>query len=179
MKKLLIGAVVGGLILFFWQFLSWSLLGLHDSMNEYTPKQTEILKYLDENLDDGFYYLPTLPPGYTMEQMEKLTNDGIGKPWAQVYMHKSMSMDMASNIGRGVFTSILAVLLISWILLKIGKTTFLQTFLCCLAIGLSAYITTTYSYSIWYQTKTLADLFDGLTSWGLVGIWLGWWLNRD
>jgi hypothetical protein len=27
MKKAAIGAIVGGLILFIWQFLSWSLLG--------------------------------------------------------------------------------------------------------------------------------------------------------
>jgi hypothetical protein len=179
MKKLLIGALIGGIILFFWQFLSWSVLGIHDTMQTHTPKQTEILKYLDENLDEGFYYLPTLPQGHTSEELQKLTEDSMGKPWAQVYMHKKMEFSMGSNLGRGFAVAFLAVLLLTWVLMKIGKTSFMDTLLSCLAIGVMSYLTTSYAVGIWYETITMPDLIDALVSWGLVGAWLGWWLNKD
>jgi hypothetical protein len=179
MKKLLIGAIVGGVLLFFWQFLSWSILGVHESMQTYTPKQTEVIKYLNENLDEGFYYLPNLPKGYSNEDMEKLSTETMGKPWAQVYMHKAMTMSMPANIGRGLLVTLLAVFLLTWVLIKIGKTSFMEILLCSLAIGLSSYLTTSYAVSIWYQTLSMPDLIDAIVGWGLVGAWLGWWLNRD
>ena len=179
MKKLLIGALIGAIILFMWQFLSWSILGVHDSMQTYTPKQTEILKYLNENLEDGFYYLPTIPPGHSMEEMEKLTNESMGKPWAQVYMHKALTMSMHSNLSRGFLVAFLAVLLLTWVLMKIGKSNFTEILLSCIAIGLTSYLTTSYAVGIWYQTITTGDLIDAVVSWGLVGAWLGWWLNRE
>ena len=57
MKKTIIGVLVGALILFIWQFISWGAVNLHSGMQQYTPKQTEILKYLGDNLEEGFYYL--------------------------------------------------------------------------------------------------------------------------
>ena len=148
-------------------------------MQSYTPKQTEVLKYLDENLEEGFYYMPNLPPEAPMEDHEKLMNESIGKPWAQVYMHKNLQMDMTSNMGRGFTVSFLAVLLLTWVLMKIGKTSLFDTLLSCLAIGLMSYLTTSYPVSIWYSTISMGDLIDAIVSWGLVGAWLGWWLNRD
>jgi hypothetical protein len=179
MKKLLIGALVGGILLFFWQFLSWSVLGIHNSMQSHTPKQTEILKYLDENLEEGFYYMPTLPEGHSNEDLQKLMTDSMGKPWAQVYIHKSMDMNMVSNLLRGFIVALLSSLLITWVLMKIGKTNLIEIVLCCLAIGIASYLTTSYAVSIWYSTKSMGDLIDAVASWGLVGLWLGWWLNRD
>jgi hypothetical protein len=179
MKKLLIGGLVGGILLFFWQFLSWSVLGVHTSMQAYTPKQTEVLEYLDKNLDEGFYYMPTAPTSAPAAEHEKLMNENMGKPWAQVYMHKSLQMNMGSNLGRGFLVALLAVFLVTWVLTYTVKTSFTQTLLSCLAIGLASYLTTSYAVSIWYQTLSLGDLIDALAGWGLVGLWLGWWLQRD
>ncbi|WP_236973473.1 hypothetical protein [Membranihabitans maritimus] len=61
MSKIWIGSLVGGLILFIWQFLSWSMLNIHDNEMEYTPNQVQILEVLNENLEEGNYFLPTAP----------------------------------------------------------------------------------------------------------------------
>ncbi len=45
-QKTIIGALVGGVILFIWQFLSWTMLNLHGESQKYTAKQNEILQYL-------------------------------------------------------------------------------------------------------------------------------------
>lgn len=179
MKKLLIGAIVGGILLFLWQFVSWTILDMHRPMQEHTPKQTEILKYLEDNMDEGFYYLPTIPAGTSFEENEKLMAESMGKPWAQIYFHKALTMSMPMNMGRGIIVNILTVLLIVWLLMKIGRSSFLEIFLACLAVGLVVYLNSSYTYSIWYQTKTMPDLIEYVVSWGLVGVWLGWWLNRE
>lgn len=179
MKKLLIGALVGGVLLFFWQFLSFTVLDLHRPMQEHTPKQAEILKYLSENLEEGNYYLPTLPAGASWEENDKVMQEGMGKPWAQVFYHKAMATDMTANMLRGLFVAILAVLAVAWVLMKITKNSLSTSVLSCIAIGLASYLTTSYATCIWYETITLPDLIDAILGWGVVGVWLGWWLNRD
>lgn len=175
MKKLGIGAVVGGIILFLWQFLSWSVLNIHSSMQAYTPKQDEVLKALNENLEEGFYYMPNTPPG---QEHENPMEAYVGKPWAQVYYHKVYNASMGANMGRGLFVDIIAVLLLAWLLLKMNNTNFQSILLSSLAVGMIGYLTTVYTNSIWFQTHTMGDLIDSIVSWGLVGAWLGWWLKR-
>lgn len=63
MKKLIVGALVGGIIVFIWSFLSWGLLNLHSAGQQYTPKQDSILAYLRNTVQRrrGLFYaqLPT------------------------------------------------------------------------------------------------------------------------
>lgn len=178
MKKLIIAALVGGLILFIYQFLSWGLLNLHRDMQSYTPNQEEVLNYLNDNLEEGFYFLPTVPEGASMEEEQAAMDAAIGKPWAQVYMHKSMTMSMGANMARGFVVDFLAIMLLSWILLKIPNASFSTILLSCIGIGFISYLTDTYTRSIWYEFPTMMNLIDALISFGAVGVWLGYWLRR-
>ena len=56
MKKQLIGALVGALILFIWQFLSFGPLQLHKAENMYDTDQHKIMPILEENLEPGEYF---------------------------------------------------------------------------------------------------------------------------
>jgi hypothetical protein len=31
---------------------------------------------------------------------------------------------------------------------------------------------------VWMETDSTGYLVDTIAQWGLVGVWLGWWLNR-
>lgn len=178
MKKLLVASIVGGLIIFFWQFLSWTLLNLHRPMQQYTPNQDKIMEFLEQNLEEGFYYLPGTPDGASQEEQQKLMESSMGKPWAQIYYHKSMDASMGMSMARGAVADILAVLLLTWMLLKMGNASFQTIFLSSVAVGLIGYIIGDYTQSVWFQVKTIPDLIDAIVQWGLVGLWLGWWLRR-
>jgi hypothetical protein len=178
MKKIAVGSLVGGIIIFFWQFLSWTVIELHRPMQEYTPKQTEILDYLGKNLEEGFYYLPTLPKGATHEDVEAYMKSAEGKPWAQIYYHKSMSMAMGMNMARNLIADILAVAFLCWILLKMGNPSFQTIVISSFGVGLIAFLTGIYSFAIWYETKVFADLLDSVLEWTVTGLWLGWWLRK-
>lgn len=178
MKKMLIGALVGGLLLFIWQFLSWSLLNVHGSQQQYTSSQDTILEMLSNNLEEGTYFLPTVPEGTPQEEAHKFMDEQTGKPWAVVSYHESMSDNMPMNLLRGFAVDFLAALFLCWILMKFSNLTFSNALLSSLAVGFIGYFTVTYLNSIWFEGNTIPELIDVVVSWGLVGVWLGWWLKK-
>jgi hypothetical protein len=180
MKKLIIGALVGGLVIFIWQTLSWTVLNLHHASQEYTPKQDSILSYLGTQFsEDGSYLLPAYPKGTSREEMEKKMETTKGKPWAQIQYHKALDVNMGSNIARGLIVDIIMVAFLCWILMRISAPTFGTIFTACLFTGIIVFINSPYTIHIWYlKADIMAHLYDALISWALCGIWLGWWLSR-
>lgn len=180
MKKILIGGIVAGIIIFIWQTLSWTVLELHRSSQDYTPKQDSVLAYLSSQFsEDGAYFLPTYPPGATQEQMEAMMTAAMGKPWAQVYYHKALDYDMVSNIIRGLLTNLVFAILFCWMVAKFSNNSFGTTFAASLCMGIIVFSNSVYTQHIWYHSFDLgAHLTDYLVSWGAAGVWLGWWMNR-
>ena len=180
MKKTLIGALVGAVILFLWQFVSWTASGLHRPAQAYTPKQDSILQYLSTQFsEDGTYFLPTHPDGASMEEQQKMAEAAAGKPWAQIAYHKSMDMNMGMNMARGFAINIVIVLMVCWLFKKMGTTSFMTILSASLAIGLIGFFNGPYTNHIWFQSRDLmAYLIDAIAGWGLTGLWLGWWLRR-
>ncbi len=180
MKKTLIGAIVGGILLFVWQFLSWTMLDLHRPANEYTPKQDSILQYLNTQFsEDGSYMLPTVPAKASMEEFEKMSTEATGKPWVQINYHKSLQNNMVSSMIRCLSIDIVILLLLCWMLGKMGPQGFGTIFAVSLAIGFINFFASPYTNHIWFQIRDLnAYLIDAVVAWGLVGVWLGWWLRK-
>lgn len=182
MKKMIIGALVGGIILFVWQFLTWSILNLHAAQQQYTPKQDSILAYLGTQFsEDGGYMLPTYAPGTSGEDAEKLMKTSEGKPWAQIIYHTSMPgmNKMFMNMGRGLLVNVVIVWLLCWLLTKIPSPSFSTVFLGTLGTGIIVFLNAPYTMHIWFGSFDLmAHFVDALLSWGIAGLWLGWWLTR-
>lgn len=184
MKRNIIGAIVGGLLIFIWQTISWTVLDIHRPSQDYTPNQDSIMHFLNTHLEkEGGYLLPTVPKGTSFEEANKAGEKGIGKPWATIQYHRSFTLtmsDMYMNMVRGLIASMFMVWLLCWILGKWEKTSFANVFLACLFTGLIIYIYEPYSQFIWYKIFDIrAHLLDALAGWGLCGIWLGWWLKRN
>ena len=51
-KKNIIGAVVGGIIIFFWQFVSWGPGEFHYAAQQYTSKSDTILQFLQNQFSE-------------------------------------------------------------------------------------------------------------------------------
>lgn len=181
MKKIIIGAVVGGIIIFMWQFLSWTVLDLHRPAQQYTPKQDSIVSSLSTMLPhEGGYLLPTTPPGASGDEIQKKSDEMSGKPWAIVYYHREWNVNMGLNIGKGLIANIFMVGLLCWIVSKINMPTFGAVFLASLFTGIIVFINEPFTGDVWYQLFDLrAHLTDALVSWGLAGVWLGWWMKRS
>lgn len=176
----LIAAVVAGLLLMVWQTLSHTALNLHTSQEQYTPAQDSILQVLSTHLTaDGQYFLPTVPPGSSMEEYNALAEKSMGKPYASVLYHQKMDYSMTANLLRGLFTNIVLGFVLVWLLGKWKASSFASIFAGCLAIGLMAFCFYPYPGAIWYRTPGIwIELLDGLAAFGLAGLWLGWYLTR-
>jgi hypothetical protein len=180
MTKTLIGSIVGGILIFIWQFLSWTVLDTHKAAMQYTPKQDSVLSYLSSQFSgDGSYIMPRSAPGTSMEECKKQMQSAIGKPWAQVVYHTSMKDNMGSSMMRNLVVNIIAIWLLCWIFSGFSVNNFSKTFLGALFVGLIIFLQGPYVMHIWYESFDVwAHLVDYLVSWALVGLWLGWWLNR-
>jgi hypothetical protein len=180
MKKSLIGAIVGGIIIFIWQFLSWTLVNLHEPSQQYTPKQDAVMAVLSSNLEEGGYFIPNVPEGTSMEEQEKAMNAMEGKPWATIQYHKSMNTDMTMNMIRCFITNVITVWLLCFILLRLRNQSFGTIFAASLFTGLIIFLNVPYIYHIWYETFDLmAHFVDAIVSWGVTGLFLAWWLPRN
>ena len=179
MKKLIIASLIGGFIIFIWQTLSWTVLNLHASSEEYTPNQDSIMTYLNTQFSkDGSYLLPGYPQGTTREEMEKTMGSREGKPWAQIQYHKEMKVNMGMNIFRGFLVDIVIVALLCWILMKLNAPGFSRIFWACLFTGIIVFLNSPYTVNVWFPKADInAHFVDALVSWGLCGIWLGWYLK--
>jgi hypothetical protein len=181
MKKPIIASLVGGIIIFIWQTLSWAVLNLHQASQEYTPKQDSIMAYLNTQFsENGSYLLPGYPKGTTSEEMEKTMSSREGKPWMQIQYHKELKVNMGANILRGLLTDIVMVALLCWILMKMTDSGFGKIFTACLITGIIVFLNSPYTIHIWYPKADLnAHLMDAVVSWGFCGLWLGWYLQKS
>ena len=116
MKKLIIGGLVGGILLFLWQTLSWTVLDLHGKEYQQAPAQDSVLNFLNSQFSEtGQYYLPHGKEGASTEEMQQMQKDMQGKPWAVVSYHKAYDMNMVTNIIRGLLVAIISAFFVCWI----------------------------------------------------------------
>jgi hypothetical protein len=178
-KKLIIAALVGGLILFVWQMLSFMVLQLHSSQMQYTDKQDEILAAIEATgIDEGEYFLPNTPATPSEEDRQAFMDKYTGKPWANLTYHKELEMSMGMNMVRGFLIDFLAAFILSWLLLKFADLNMKTSIIACIGVGIIGYLTINYLDAVWYETNSWPDLIDAVVQWGLVGVWFGWYLKR-
>ncbi|MDP4261909.1 MAG: hypothetical protein Q8941_05205 [Bacteroidota bacterium] len=180
MKKWLIGSIVGAILVFAWQGLSWTILGVHESGMKYTPAQNDIMNVLSSNIkEDGMYMMPSGP---TPKDREAVMKDMEGKPWASVIYHKEMHQDMVMQLIRSFLVDIFLVISLIYILSRGGAMPIpRRVFAGSVALGLAFFLWGPYSGHIFFDlpwSMIKGDLLDALVAWSLCGLWLGWWLNR-
>lgn len=184
MKKAIIGSLVGAVIIFIWQFLSFGLINFHRPAQQYTEKQDAIMDFLNkQGLKEGGYIMPMPPETATTSEMQAAMEDTDGKPWAKIEYHneaKNSTSDMTMAMIRGFVVDFIVVLLFCWLITKMAAPSFRTIFTSALATGLIAFLIQPYTGNIWYHFFDIwAYFFDAIVSWGLAGVWLGWWLTRE
>jgi hypothetical protein len=85
---------------------------------------------------------------------------------------------MGMNMFRGFTVDLVAAFLLTWLLLKFQNLNFGTAIQASIAVGLISYLTIPYLNSIWFEGNTVEHLIDAIGQWGLIGVWLGWWLPR-
>jgi hypothetical protein len=180
MKKIIIASIVGGLIIFLWQFFSYAAGNLHGAVTQYTEKEQAIMDFLaTQELPEGGYIMPSLPQSASQQEWEELMTKNEGKPWAMIQYYKEMKNNMVSNMIRGFSVNIILVFIFCLILAELRTLTFKKVLLSSLGVGLIIFLNSPYTNHIWFPMFDIRfHLLDAIVAWGLTGVWLGWYLTR-
>ena len=179
-NELVIGALVGGILVFLWQTLSWTVLNLHAKEYQKAPAEDTIMNFLSQHFsEDAQYRIPGMDENASSDEMEKKMEEMKGKPWAVVSYHKAYTGDMMSGILKGFAAALISALFVCWILMTNPNRTFGGIFISTILIGVAGYLYIPYSNHIWWEAPgAITNLVDVLISWGLCGLWLGWYLKN-
>lgn len=169
MKKHLLFSLIGALVIFIWQFLSYAAINFHAPASRYTPQQQEILTYFEQvGLEEGMYILgqpdPNAPEG--TEDMDSYMN----KPWAVINYQQSMSPDMVMPMIRSLLVSFVIAFLLFWMFTQQKNPSLKNRLYLALGIGLIGFFFTPYTNFIWYKNPDIwGYLIDGIAPWMLLG----------
>ncbi|GEO08614.1 hypothetical protein [Segetibacter aerophilus] len=181
MKKAIIGAIVGAIILFGWQAVSHMFMHHQESAYRQVENQEKVIQALAGMFkEDGQYLVPRSNPKSSQEEMAKFDEGRQGKPFAIVTYHTADKSNMGMSAIRSFTTAFLSVLIFIWLLGK-NRGSFATIFLKTIGLAILIFIFVYYNSNIWLQTPwdvIRPELIDLLAAWGLTGIWLGWWLNK-
>lgn len=181
MKRVLVGALVGAIIIFAWQAISRMVLQFHNDGLKQAPNSEAILSLMASSIkEEGQYFLPDLNHNAGEEEMEAQQQRMNGKPWAIINYHPQWESNMGMAMLRQLLTMLSAIALFIWILGR-NPGGFATVFMKTVAAGFLIFLVAWYPQNIWWQlpwAPLQAELIDLVVGWALCGLWLGWWLNR-
>lgn len=171
MKKSLLFALIGGIIIFVWQFISFAIPNFHKSRMEYTPAQDEILAAFEKSgLKEGMYMLGQADPELSKEAYEAATANYQGKPWAILNYMSDSTMSMPLNMIRGFIIALIVSLIFFWIIRQQSNPTLMKRVLLGIGIGFMGFLFVPYTNFIWFKEPDIwAYMLDGIVPWAILG----------
>ncbi|MBI1870630.1 MAG: hypothetical protein HYS07_05470 [Chlamydiae bacterium] len=180
MKKL-IGGVLGGVVLFIWGMISWMVLPWHNStMASFTNEAAVETALMANAPQQGIYVLPGcnhIDTSLSAEEKKALQKKNYEKmekgPFAFVVMNPQGTGTMARSMGRGLAIQILAALLMSCLVFRVGAERFSCRVGLVVMVALIAGIVCELPSWNWWGFPlpyTLVSMADLLIGWFLAGL---------
>lgn len=183
MNRVIVAGLLGGVVLFVWQFISWTILPWHNMTIHSIAEGDEIVEILRaQELQSGVYHFPGMPEG---DNSEAAMN-----AWAERYKQGPNINFMAySAVGQdhedpmqfiwGLIFNILAASLAAWMLMgALGSTgSFMKRTLLVTALGVFVVLTTTLPNWNWWAFPgdySVVMAIDYIVNWFLAGLVIAW-----
>ncbi len=184
-KKIVLGGIVAGIVVFIWSAVSHMVLGLGETGIKSLPNEDVILPVLNANITEpGFYFFPGLDPKASQEQMDAWTEKHrTGPAGIMVYQPVGGEPMPAGKFITELVSNNLAALVAAFLLSKafgnlgglFGKAVFVALF------GLFAGLDIDLSQWNWYgfpTSYTCAYIVDHVVAWFLAGLVLGLFFKK-
>jgi hypothetical protein len=187
MKGIVLGGLLGGLVMFFWGFVSHMLLPLGSMglVEAGTAQQDAVLASVKANFQgEGVYLLPMDMQAMNDEARAKAYGERLlANPYAFVVYHpqgRDMLNGMGSNLAiewvTNTVCALLAAFIVSFAVVGFGMRTFLV-----FAIGVFGWAANAVPMWNWYRFPgdfTAAGLIGQGVGWLLAGLVIAWALGR-
>jgi hypothetical protein len=176
MGKILIGGIVGGIILFFWGFVSHMLLPIGEMGLQFIPQEDGMAAAMKAAVGEpGLYFLPGYDRSKPQSQqdmqahMDKVTKGPYG--FMVIYptgRDVSLGKRLPIELGTNVVCALLAAMLVSQL-----RPGFIVRVACVTLMGILASIMILVPYWNWYGFPpdfTLGQIIEHAVGWLLAGI---------
>jgi hypothetical protein len=171
MKRKLLFSLIGAVIIFAWQFITYAMPNFHKSAASYTPHQDSILKVIEGlGVKEGMYFLRQPDPSLSMDEQNAYMEKTQGMSWGVINYHEDNTMSMTRNMIRGFLICFVISFLLFWLFLQQKKPTFSNRILLSLAIGMIGFFFVPYTNFIWFKEPDIfAHLADAIVPWLILG----------
>lgn len=171
MKRKLLFSIIGAVIIFAWQFLSFAMPNFHKTASRYTPAQDSILQLIEkQGLKEGMYFLGQPDPSLSQAEQEAYLEKLDGKPWGVINYHESNTMSMAMNMIRGFIVCFVISFLLFWLFVQQKNPTLINRLYLALAVGVIGFFFVPYTNFIWYKAPDIfAHFADAIVPWLILG----------
>ncbi len=171
MKRQLLFSLIGAVVIFIWQFISFGMPNLHNPGHGYTPLQGEILqKFQELGLEEGMYVLGMPDPSSTRAEQEATMASFEGKPWAVINYQMNNSMDMIMPMVRGFLVCFVISFLLFWVFQQQKEASLKNRLFLSMAVGLIGFFFVPYTRFIWFKEPDIWAYFaDGIVPWLILG----------
>jgi len=192
MKKIVVASIVGSIILFAWNAVSWMVMPTHLHSFRYTPAQDSILNVLkNSGLTTGAYMLPTIDNANVSsfdtayhEKGKAMMDARIGKPMATIFYVDAIPSMHPSQFLKGFLYTLIAVFCVCFLLSLAYQSdaSFFMRWWMVMLIGIIIMMTGpmmnhNWMHEPWHYTKGL--VYDALIGWALTGLWLAKYLKKS
>jgi len=174
LKSFILCTALGGLILFFWQFLSFAGLNLHEPAQRHTPLSPIILEHLEGlDLEPGMYALGSPSPeeradpqGLGAEYQARME----GQPYAVLNYQLNWTNNMLPNLGRSLAMNWMTAALLFFLLGQTPSSGLGRRVALACAVGFVGFCFFPYSNFIWFKNPDIwAHLADAVVPFALLG----------
>ncbi len=176
MGKLLKGGILGGLVLFIWGAISWTVLDWHISTLEKFPDENAATAFIEELPESGMYMLPL-----SFKLSGSASQTTIDEAIASSMKRKETGPIVLASVWKGgtdanmiqqlvvaLITQIIAAIIVTGLVLIKPHTQFSGRFFQVILFALAAAIVTYIPYMNWFffpTYYTIISILDLLIGW--------------
>ena len=176
MIRVLVGGVVGGIVMFFWGFVSHSLLKISESSVRNIPAEPVVTTAMKLAINQpGFYYFPGMDHSRTPTPEERQAwEDKFRRgPTGVLVIHpQGGEFSMVRNLALEFLSNLLAALIVAAVVSQMAGGFAIQAGAAA-GFGLFSWLSISASYGIWYGFPgdfSQAEAIDQVVGWLLAGL---------
>ena len=185
--RLFVAALLGGVVMFLWGFVSHMLLPLGEVGMHVAAHEEAFLAAAKDNLGggEGVYVVPGLAG---VDYGDKAKTDAysakaVANPYAFVVYNPQGEdgMAMGDNLGKEFAINVLSAWIVAFVL-ALAPMAFGRRVLVAGLMGVFGWLVINMPYWNWYRFPldfTLASLAEQLIGWLLAGAVMAWWIGRQ
>ncbi len=184
MIRILIAALVGGLVMFCWGAFSHTVLPFAEAGVKSVPNEAAVTSTLQTNIpESGFYYLPGMEGGHNASAEARAAWSAKFEkgPTAILIYHPTGETPMsATQLGTEFLSTVLAALFVA-LIMSFSGAGFIRRVEIATLVGAAGWASISLSQWNWYRFPTpviLAEGFDQIVGWLITGIAMAFFIKR-